>query len=151
MDPALERVCSVVPLRGVDIMEISFNSNQEICSFQTRHLPRTQIESTRLSHFGVDIAEISSNSGGDIWRFQKDYWSRLQIESVRLSPFGVDIVEISSNSDESILSFQKGEMQTTAATCFLRSRIWVWPDVPRARPATRASTAPKIAECKYLR
>ena len=102
-------------------MEISFNSNEEICSFQTRHLPRIQIESTRLSHFGVDIAEISSNSDGDIWRFQKDYWSRLQIESARLSPFVVDIVEISSNSDESILSFQKGERQTTA-TCLSYGR-----------------------------
>ena len=107
MAPASERACSVVPLRDVDIMEISFNSNEDICSFQTGHLPRIQIESSRLSPFGVDIAEISSNSGGDMWRFQKDYWSRLQIESARLSPFVVDIVEISSNSDESILSFKK--------------------------------------------
>ena len=130
---------------GVSI-DISFNSNEDMCSFQTGHLPRIQIESSRLSPFGVDIAEISSNSGGDIWRFQKDYWSRLQIESARLSPFGVDIVEISSNSDESILSFQTGEMQTTAATCFLQSRIWVWPDVPRARLTTRVRTAPNFSQ-----
>ena len=112
-------------------MEISFNSNEDICSFQTGHLPRIQIESTRLSHFGVDIAEISLNSDGDrghLWRYQRDYWSRLQIESARLSPFGVDIVEISSNSDESILSFQKVKGKPLPLAYLTGG--YVWPTVP---------------------
>ena len=60
------------PPLGLDITEISSNSNENMPSFQKDLLCPDSDRERSVSSFGFDIAEISPNSSEDLSFLQKD-------------------------------------------------------------------------------